>query len=207
VQQLARQVYPAGGPGELHSLEQPSLQSAVPDGLYPIEPFYGLYSPSERVVRVYQRNIDRDAKVFGAKPDELKTIVRIHEHAHGIFHIGLSTDYEEKIRAGEVTEVETDWTCWLAKRTKWAEATREDVHELIAQALTWGALTNLQDGARSERLCGVFERLEEKQPPHYQLSDDVKEGASNADWPTILDVVRGEVQVVRSFRLGWWRNL
>lgn len=72
-----------------------------------------------------------------------------------------------------------------------------DLHEFLAQALTYAALSELSAQQRAEKLRRVFDALEAKQPPSYQLSALVKRCAARAEWPLVLDAARGAVNVYR----------
>jgi hypothetical protein len=57
----------------------------------PIDVLYGSYHPASRSFDIYIDNIRRDASLFGEFADVLQ-IVRLHEYAHAIVHLGIHLD-------------------------------------------------------------------------------------------------------------------
>lgn len=157
----------------------------------PIDVLYGRYDPAQRSIEIFVNNIQRDAKSFGAELDELVEIVRIHEYAHVIVHLGVRTDKMQEQLSSFGSEKKTDWTPFLANRGSRFNSLPTECHELIAQAITYASLGTLFAAARSERLRAIFDALEAKQGAHYKLPPPVKEAAVNADWPLVLDTARG----------------
>jgi hypothetical protein len=64
-----------------------------------------------------------------------------------------------------------------------------DVHELLAQALTYAVLAR---DPNADRLLTAFNRLEAKQPKIYRLPAEIKAGVMNTDWPLALECARHE---------------
>lgn len=167
------------------------------DGLHPIDVLYGCYDPRTRSIDIFVDRIRQDASVFGAEADEILEIVRIHEHAHAVVHLGSRADDVHNHLSSFGGSNKTTWSPFLDERTSWFAEFPTDLHEFLAQALTYAALSELSVPQRTEKLRRVFDALEAKQPPHYRLSALVKQCAARADWPLVLDAARGAVDAHR----------
>ena len=130
-------------------------------------------------------------------PKSCSKIVRIHEHAHAVIHLGSRADKADHDLSALGEAGKTDWSAFVRSRALWFTAFPKEIHEFLAQALTYAALSELSPERRSERLVGVFNALEARQPAHYRLSASVKNCVAQADWPLILDAARGDVDVYR----------
>ena len=157
----------------------------------------GRYDAATRSIEVFVDRIKQDARTFGAEPEELLEIVRIHEHAHAVIHLGSRADKADHDLSALGEAGKTDWSAFVRSRALWFTAFPKEIHEFLAQALTYAALSELSPERRSERLVGVFNALEARQPAHYRLSASVKNCVAQADWPLILDAARGDVDVYR----------
>jgi hypothetical protein len=62
------------------------------DRLRPIDALYGCYDPTTRSIEIFVNRIRQDASTFAAEADEFLEIVRIHEHAHAVVHLGSRAD-------------------------------------------------------------------------------------------------------------------
>jgi hypothetical protein len=135
--------------------------------------------------------------MYGAEPDELREIVRIHEHAHALVHLGSRADdvYDHLATFGR--DKRTDWPDFIHRRTSWFSAFPVELHEFLAQALTYATVQRLSVTRKPATLTQVFDALELKQPHHYRLSASVKRCAAEADWALVLDAARGTTDVHR----------
>jgi len=88
VQRTTGNVLVCGGPVEHFSQEMPIWTPSSPEeeGLRPIDILYGGYDHAHRSIEVFVKSIQRDAHVFGAEPDDLLEIVRIHEYGPADLH-------------------------------------------------------------------------------------------------------------------------
>jgi hypothetical protein len=168
--------------------------SAAEEQLFPIDILYGCYDPVNRSIQIFVERIRQDAPMFKATACELERVVRTHEYAHATAHLGVPLDYADDQLSTIGSNKLTDWPDFIARRTDWFRRATTDIHELLAQAITWGILESDPQG---ERLCETFERLEERQPSHYRLTGQLKAAAAGADWPLILDVARGVIDSER----------
>lgn len=206
VQRIARNPLLSGGPIEHFSQDMPVWLPKTPeeDALRPIDVLYGHYDPTTRSIEVFVNRIRQDANAFGAEPEELLEIVRIHEHAHAVVHLGIRADDVHDHLSAFGGGDKTAWSPFVDERTSWFARFPTELHEFLAQALTHAALSHVSAPRRSERLREVFDALEAKQAPHYKLSSSVKQHAAGADWSLVLDAARGAIDVYREkgFTLG-----
>jgi hypothetical protein len=192
VQRIAGHAVLCGGAIEQFSEAMPIFIPTTPaeDGLCPIDVLYGAYKPASRSIELFVNRIERDAIEYGAEPHELRTIVRLHEQAHAIVHLGTRCDDIPKCLSGYDKMGLTDWPKFIGERTTWFNTCPTDVHEFLAQALTYAAIYAMSSPRESEKLLKVFDALEAKQPSHYKLSALVKQHARLADWRLVLDTAR-----------------
>src|SRR5205823_1663210 len=92
VQLATENVFLAQGPTEYFSQAMPSFVPLPPDddSLKPIDVLYGRYLSDNRRIEIFVRRIEQDAALFDCSPTELLKIVRIHEIAHAVCHVGIS---------------------------------------------------------------------------------------------------------------------
>jgi hypothetical protein len=195
IQRIAKNPILCGSPIEHFSQDMPASLPKTPaqDGLRPIDVLYGCYDPKTRSIDIFVNRIRQDASTFGAEADEILEIVRIHEHAHAVVHLGSRVDDVHNHLSLFAGSNKTAWAPFLNERTSGFAAFPTDLHEFLAQALTYAALSELSAPHRAEKLRRIFDALEAKQPLHYQLSALVKQCAARADWPLVLDAARGTV--------------
>lgn len=191
VHRFTRNINLCGGPTEYFSTKMPCwTPSAAEEQLLPIDILYGCYDAVNRSIQIFVDRIRQDAPMFKATPCDLERIVRIHEYTHAIAHLGVPVDYADDHLSTIGSNKLTDWPDFIARRTDWFGRTTSEIHELLAQTITWGIL---ESEPQAERLCEIFERLEERQPSHYRIPGQLKAVAADADWPLILDVARGVI--------------
>lgn len=199
VQRVSRNPILCGGPAEYFSQDMPVWHPQAKDeqDLRPIDVLYGRYDPITREIEIFVNRIASDAGMYGAEPDELREIVRIHEHAHAVVHLGSRADdgYDHFATLGR--DKRTEWPDFINRRTSWFSGFPVELHEFLAQALTYAAVQKLSVTWNSEKLTGVFDALELKQPHHYRLSASAKRCAVKADWALVLDAARGTTDVYR----------
>ena len=199
VQSLTRSAFIAGGPTECFSKKMPARQASGADGrdLLPIDELYGRYFVVDRRIEIYVDAIRRDAHLFDADPEELLQIVRLHEYAHAVVHLGISGEVARAHLSSFGDDEATDWSGFMDQRTKQFVSLPEDVHELLAQAITYDALRSL--GAEvAERMCMAFTTVEKRQPEIYKVPQEIKVMAGTIDWPLALDAARGEITAPRA---------
>lgn len=141
-QRTTGEVLVGAGVAEYFSQEMPvGVSSAGADEeLRPIDVFYGRYHSVIRSTEVFINRINADANLFGAEPSELVEIVRIHEYAHAIVHLGIRTDQVRERLSEFVNGKKTDWATFLTVRQARFNGISAEVHELLAQAITYASL-------------------------------------------------------------------
>ncbi|MBZ0259617.1 MAG: hypothetical protein K8F90_03335 [Hyphomicrobiales bacterium] len=202
VQRATCNVLICGGPTECFSTAMPAHIPENPDedDLLPIDVLYGIYIAAERRIEIFVNRIRQDAGIFGAHPKELIEIVRLHEHAHAVIHLGVRGDKVESEFCKFDSRGLTDWKKLIDDRTEWFTGFPDGLHELLAQSLTYATICSLGSIEKSTRLRRVFCALEEKQPEHYKLSPEVKDAIEKSkclNWPLVLDAARGAVDCHR----------
>lgn len=186
-----------GSPVEYFSSE---LRTSSQRESFPIDELYGTYCHSERAIRIYIKNINRDAHLFGATDgpsSELLEIVRLHEWSHAVVHLGIYQNETFEYLEPAIPEIETSWMSFIAGRDTWFSGLEVEVHEFLAQALTYAAIDSYEDNARASKLKDVFDRLESKQPEYYRLPTDVKRHLTAANLPLALEAARGRKDTIR----------
>lgn len=198
VQGVTRSVVLCAAPAETFSQEMPTLapQSPNDEELLPIDVLYGNYDPQGRLIKIYANRIERDARLYGGSFEDLLRIVRLHEYAHAVLHLGVPVHDTISTLNTFGPSGTTDWNEFIARRTKMFVALDSASHEFLAQAITYGCLCNLPEH-QSSRLKGVFEKLEAKQPQHYAVPTDIKATAATVDWSLVLRAARQEIDAFR----------
>ena len=194
------------GPTETFSQRVPTYSPPPEDdGLTPIDKLYGRYVPESRLIEIFVNSIRRGAQQFGWEFADLLKIVRIHEYAHAIVHIGIAVQSVEDLLSTFLPgQISTDWGSFTQNRDKDFSAVEDESHELLAQAITLGCLSQQADHPDSQRLIDTFLALEERQPPKYRLPPEVTlRTARHADWGVVLWAARGEINAYgSSFKLA-----
>jgi Domain of unknown function (DUF4160) len=182
------------GAQEYFSPKQPSVvegagKSYQSDEL-PIDVLFGTYRPTERRIELFHKNIARHAPAFEAEFSQLLKIVRLHEYAHALVHLGTEVQDVPPDLGLVDADGDTDWLAFEVARTKQFEAIDSETSEFLAQALTYAALTKLPQVGPSYGLLDVFDRLEARQPSHYVVPADIKAVIATVDWSLVLNIVR-----------------
>jgi hypothetical protein len=192
IQAVTRSVVLVGAPVERFSDKMPRRVSTSPEdeGFFPIDILYGCYDPENQTITIYINNIRRDAHVFGATEAELLEIVRLHEYAHAIVHVGVPFRSITEHLSALALDGYTDWRTFLEHRNRAFKAIDIASHEFLAQAITFTCFNVLPNVYRLEHLKSVFDALEKKQPAHYVLPTDLKTIAQDVDWTLIMETAR-----------------
>ena len=196
VQQVTHNVFLSGGPRESFSLKMPAYAASSPEeiDLAPIDVLYGRYEPKSRSIEVYVRRIEQDAVRFRVDPSDLLALVRLHQYAHAIVHLGVAQRDVKRQLSEYGSGTSTDWEAFSESRLSAIAVLGRKEHEMLAQAITWACLAHHPQCARLSR---VFTDLEERQPPEYKLSPVVKRTAYQTFWPIVLDATRGRVESLK----------
>ncbi len=158
LQTITDNTFAASAPRERYSTELVALPKSSEDFL-PIDGLYGQYSPLTREVIIYTAAIDRDKHLYGASFEELLHIVRLHEYAHALLHLGIRGRHLREHLGRNVDKSDGGWSDFFQSRAQRYQILDEGSHEFIAQALALACVRQIQAPA-GNRLVDVFSRLE-----------------------------------------------
>ena len=158
-------------PSETFSEADPPISLAdVTDGIV-IDGLLGQYNPSTQEITIFRKGIDHVAEILKVSPEGLTQVVRIHEWAHALLHLGL-----EKDDRMSVLRDESQWAERLTRLSIWFNGLEANLHESLAQLLTREGLrwlrekaTILEAQAKIDRIQVVFEQLMRRAPSAYQI--------------------------------------
>lgn len=180
-------------PSESYSREIPALSREFSDGEYlPIDALFGNYNHRTRRILIYYRSIEKYRSAFEGSFEDILHIVRLHEFAHALVHLGIRVIYRDQVLYDLNAIDRTNWRKFLRTRSDAFTGTDSGSHEFIAQGLTYAGILALPEVERN-RLIDVFHRIELRQPDEYKLSNRVKSLIKNARWEIVLDAARGDV--------------
>lgn len=197
IQAVTHNVTLSGDPREIFSIGHFGATAASQSfeaGTRAIEDIYGQYVPGTRQLEIFVRRISQDHRTFSSSFSDLLTVVRLHEHAHAIVHLGVFAGDVPNLLSTMTDRGVTDWDRVLATRDEAFTQIDTQTHELLAQALTWACVSQRREDTA---LAETFLALQARQPEKYQFDPAFKLGAASADWPLILKAARGETDVYR----------
>lgn len=158
-------------PTEAESHEEPPIRFSTKTDLFPIDGLLGQYSPHEQRITIFCKGIERVSEALAVKPTDLTFVVRLHEWAHALIHLGVS-----KSEGLNVGRDELGWLSHLDAATTAFNSIERGVHERIAQLLTLYGIRTLQLGAKMsesraalERIEDVFHLVSRRQPVEYRV--------------------------------------
>jgi len=161
----------AHSPSEVHSDDEPPFRLTAEAEVIPIDRVLGTYDPDVQQITIFRKGIDLVAEILKLRPRDVEFVVRLHEWAHALLHIGLPE--AERI---SVTRDESLWPSCLARSNDWFKGQDPHLHEALAQLLTHHGLgwlrsqTTLPEAqATVERISHVFERLTAAAPGEYHI--------------------------------------
>lgn len=145
----AGKVFDASGHGrEAITLGNDIIGTFEKSPTVPIDGLLGQYFPDERRVEIYGRACDDVAASLGLDPARLRRVVKVHEYAHAVTHLGLDADGQS----------------WETEKFKKAET---GLLESLAQYYAFVA-AYLDEPSHVDE----FSRLLEKQGPEYNAFKD-----------------------------------
>jgi hypothetical protein len=161
------------GPAEDRTEDDPPVEPREDAEIIPIDECLGHYSPDRQRITIFQKGIRQVSNIFQVDSLHLEYIVRMHELAHALFHLGVTQDDNQRIwKEGSY------WTSFLRDSTSVYMEIESGLHERLAQILTLHCVQDLKKNARTdegkkilERIEGTFHRLASCQPPEYQIRD------------------------------------
>lgn len=158
-------------PSEETSKKEPPVSLTDRSEIIVIDGTLGQYDPSKKTITIFEKGISRAAKILIARPNDLLQIVRLHEWAHALLHLGL-----EKAEYKSVLQDDSLLAEQLARQTSWFTALETDLHETLAQLLTRESLRLLRDQATIpeaqaalDRVQDLFKLLTRRTPPRYRI--------------------------------------
>ena len=187
LQAALQETFRPNSPVEMYSDAQPRFRPLAnePESLIPIDELLGQYNYRKRSIEIFKRNIAYFSNSLACDLTNLEYIVRLHEYGHALFHTGLAWSDEASLMGNYPPGQHTDWKPFLQQRSRAFRSLQSELHEFIAQLLTWMALGVVEPLAERKKLQELFVRLMERQPTKYILSDEVL-GKSLYGDPTLL---------------------
>jgi hypothetical protein len=188
VQASLQETFRPNSPLEVFSDAQPRFrpQSQEEEKLIPIDELLGQYNYKKRSIEIFAKNIIHFAESeLKCDVGSLEYIVRIHEYAHALLHLGVSWDDEPLLIRNYTEGQRTDWKPFLRARSRAFKSLRSESHEFIAQLISWVALGVAEPLSERKQLQELFVSLMKRQPAKYVLSDEVL-GKSLYGDPTLL---------------------
>ncbi len=171
--------FPIGqGPSVITSDADPPRRISDRSEIIAIDDSLGRYDSSTREITIFNKGIEQAASILNASSWDLALIVRLHEWAHALLHLGLEGSYH-----AEILRDESRWTEQVARMNAWFNSLSPKFHEILAQLLTREGLRWLKDEAtipdaqlEIDRIADVFVRLMRRQQPEYHIHayDDVQ---------------------------------
>ncbi|MCC6696846.1 MAG: hypothetical protein IT365_14540 [Candidatus Hydrogenedentes bacterium] len=160
-------------PGEVSTDEEPPVQIGDDIECIPIDGCLGTYAPASQKITLFRLGIKRVAKILDLREADVQYVVRIHEWAHALLHIGFCESARLRILQDE--------TCWPAElevaSNRYANID-DKLHERLAQLLTHDGIQSLraastlpQSKAALDRIADCFEKLTRRCPPDYHIHE------------------------------------
>jgi hypothetical protein len=175
-------------PIEVYSDDRPVFvrKSQSEDPWIPIDVLLGCYDPQGRIIKIFHKNVEHFASAkFNCAPRDLEFIVRLHEYAHALIHLGVFWKDELGLIRDYPNGGETDWNTFLSRRSEAFRSLPDEVHEFLAQLVSWITVGMLEPRSYRDQLQELFIALMDRQPPHYVLAAEILGKAAYAD-PTFL---------------------
>ncbi len=158
-------------PLELRSDEEPPLRLDERAELIPIDGFLGIYTPERQEIKIFSQGIEQAAKRLNLRQQDITLIVRLHEWAHALLHLGLPE--EERLR---ITQDETLWPGTLAAATAAFQSLEHGLLERLAQLVVYHGLQSQSSSATApeaqavlRRITAAFEQLMQHAPMEYRI--------------------------------------
>lgn len=195
VLQITRNVILSGEPTEYFSQQMPVFIPETPeeDRLKPIDVLYGCYIHGKRAIEIYIKRIEQDVHLYSCDAAELTFIIRIHEYAHALHHLGVGWRDAGQAMTNYDVDGRTDWASFKNGRDVVYSSITTRCHELIAQAVTYASISQFPDSGVAGRLIEVFDSLEQRQPSQYRLNPELKQVCRYSNWPLVLDAARSQI--------------
>lgn len=144
----------------------------------PIDTILGEYLYNEGKIVIYKKSIELFSQHFGLEVKHVEFIVRLHEYAHAIFHLG-----------SQALEPEAEIDVFIKERVKIFQCIPNHFHEWLAQCLCYSAI--LMEKLNAEKI--TFSKMMLKQPKIYHIKTSKVEEAFDkllTGWGPILHDTR-----------------
>lgn len=160
-------------PKEVFTKDDPPVKLGKRAEIIPIDKFLGLYSPDRQEIIIFQKGIQEASKILHVNPKHLEIIVRLHEWAHAVFHLGVTDNDRLKILKDD-----SYWIDVLESSTKLFKEIEIELHEVLAQILTLYCVQNMKRDSKTlqgnqalERIEQTFYHLSSRQNPEYCINN------------------------------------
>jgi hypothetical protein len=127
----------------------------------------GMYCRESREIKIFIELIDQFRRRHSLQGHDVEYIVRLHEYAHAMTHLGVASTCDLD-----------DVDAFVAGRSAILACADTDTHEILAQTIAWTALIALKDDQRRASLQELFLSVMTHQPARYQLSAKLRENVS-----------------------------
>jgi hypothetical protein len=84
-------------PEDASSDEEPPRKLEKKGEIIPIDEYLGLYEPKKTKITIFNKGIENASTIIKCNPEHLRYIVKLHEWAHALIHIGLRDDDRLKV--------------------------------------------------------------------------------------------------------------
>lgn len=140
----------------------------------PIDKLLGQYFPEDKRIILYKQEIIDIAYRLNVNPETLKRIVVLHESAHAIVHLGKDADKKN---------FNTKAYCMV-----YSGSDPSPLHETLAQLLCYHCVKD------HSKLLECFEKLNEHQPPVYNLWERFKDIGLERVRAILIDMREAKVE-------------
>lgn len=133
----------------------------------------GKYEPHLLRITIYNHRIEQVARVLAISPSHLSMVVRLHEWSHALVHVGQSQD----LPPGAFVDNKPALSAAMAAANRLWRRIDDELHEVIAQLLTWHCAQRIADNVRDEYprqaalMTEAFDALSSIQPRPYRLGN------------------------------------
>jgi hypothetical protein len=142
--------------------------------IIPIDEFLGLYDHEKMKIVIFNKGIEWASGKLNCYPELLRYIVKVHEWAHAILHVGVDQGTESEVIA---TKFDPEVTSEIyRKQGEIYESIEYKVHEVLAQLLTYHSLQMSKEKATKreskmvlDKMIELFLELSKHQPREYRV--------------------------------------
>lgn len=163
-----------------HSPKETPTDSEPPRDVFegneiiPIDEFLGLYDHKQRKIVIFNRAIEWASKELNCHSELLRHLVRIHEWAHAVMHLAVDEEMSKKVSDSNYDPKVIDNI--LQNQSKIYESIERELHEALAQLLTYHSLRKSEEKATKKesklvinKMIEIFSELSKRQPNEYKV--------------------------------------